>query len=343
MLLGVLMWGRAGVYTSQMPGFFILGAAGIATLFLGNHLSKDKDPNRAVAWKPTDALQSALEPSTAPVDADNPGEMMNCPNCGTLTRVGAGFCGNCGAKLATTAGAGSPNLTSSPSPTVPPLAPPPPPPPPPSATESGATMQQKMPAEPEPALESEAPHEPEAPAVPDDSIGQDNAGMITLPPGLVAASPSGPKIETPAPSMAEAVFITSPGVPVAVPQEEDVDATRVSMRRRGGSPWRLVLPDGQHYIVDGVVLIGRDAAPRAKWPDAKLLSVQDTTKSVSKTHAVIEADSDGLWVTDLKSTNGVVVTGGDGQELDGDDGQRLPVKSGSDIYLGDYVIQVEKD
>lgn len=128
-----------------------------------------------------------------------------------------------------------------------------------------------------------------------------------------------------------------------IPSDDDLDATVVSVRKRPRSPWHLVLPDGQRCAVESILLIGRDAKPRAKWPTAKLLSVDDPTKSVSKTHAVFEADSDELWVTDLKSTNGVVIESPDGREADGDDGERLQVQPGSTITLGNFVIQVEKD
>lgn len=128
-----------------------------------------------------------------------------------------------------------------------------------------------------------------------------------------------------------------------VSTEEDLDATVVSPRKRPRSPWRLLLPDGEPYAIESTVLIGRGVKPRAKWPSAKLLSVDDSTKSVSKTHAVLEADAEQLWITDLKSTNGVVVTSPDGQESDGDDGGRVNVQPGSTITLGKYVIQVEKD
>ena len=171
------------------------------------------------------------------------------------------------------------------------------------------------------------------------------AGMITPPPGLFAAAQQAADPVAPAPqasSMTDAVFVTSPAVPL-VPTDDDWDATVVSSRKRPRSPWRLVLPDGQPYTIESTVLIGRGARPRAKWPEAKLLSVDDPTESVSKTHAVFEADTEDLWVTDLKSTNGVVVKFPDGREFDGDDGARLQIQPGSTITLGNYVIQVERD
>lgn len=166
-------------------------------------------------------------------------------------------------------------------------------------------------------------------------------GLITPPPGM--AVPANPVTEAPARQVSDAVFVTSPGVPFTSPPSEDLDATRASVKKRTGSPWRLVLPDGSNVIVDGTILIGRGAAANAKWPGAQLLSVDDTTSSVSKTHAAIQSDAKGLWVTDLKSTNGVVVTRPDGSEVEAEGSKRVPVEAGGDIELGDFIIQVEKD
>lgn len=282
---------------------------------------------------------------------------MNCPSCGAPIRVGAGFCGNCGAKLE----AFAPSVVAPVSAPVqsPPLAPPPPPPvvhaepqvaptvappvvPPapsftaPSVVQPVAPPVFSVPAPPAaPPLPTSAEAQEESPlpairpvpAVPEPPVAaevsaQATVGMVTPPPGLFDAAQQPASL---------------------VPTDDDLDATVVSSRKRPRSPWHLVLPDGQPYAIESTVLLGRDVKPRAKWPSAKLLSVDDPTKSVSKTHAVLEADAEQLWITDLKSTNGVVVTSPDGDESDGDDGGRVRVQPGSTITLGKYVIQVEKD
>jgi pSer/pThr/pTyr-binding forkhead associated (FHA) protein len=98
-----------------------------------------------------------------------------------------------------------------------------------------------------------------------------------------------------------------------------------------------VLADGSEMPVRGVLLLGRNPAPFAAWPDAQLLAVADTTQTVSKTHAAFEVDDSGLWVHDLNSTNGVwVVRGEDVTEVA--PGRRVNVRSGSTIELGDYVL-----
>jgi hypothetical protein len=104
-----------------------------------------------------------------------------------------------------------------------------------------------------------------------------------------------------------------------------------------------VLPDGKQVEVAEALLVGRDPASNAKWPKAAHLTVDDDGHSMSKTHAVFEVDAAGLWVSDLDSTNGVVITQPDGTELDIEPNVRTQVQPGADVELGDYVMQVEKD
>ncbi|HEX3680299.1 MAG TPA: FHA domain-containing protein, partial [Galbitalea sp.] len=59
--------------------------------------------------------------------------------------------------------------------------------------------------------------------------------------------------------------------------------------------------------------------------------------------AVIEVDGDELWITDLDSTNGVVIIQSDGTEIDLDSNVRTRVQPGADVELGDYIIQIEKE
>jgi FHA domain len=124
--------------------------------------------------------------------------------------------------------------------------------------------------------------------------------------------------------------------------EPDSDRTQLSTRRRAAR-WRLVLPDGQKIVVTKTTLVGRNPGSNSRFPGAKLESVSDPAKSVSKTHAVLQADSEGLWITDLGSTNGVIVTQPDGTELDLGPEERTRVETGAAIDLGDFIMRVELD
>jgi hypothetical protein len=130
--------------------------------------------------------------------------------------------------------------------------------------------------------------------------------------------------------------------PAPPDQEPDIDATRMSTRRKRAASWRLVLENGERHRIETAVLVGRDAAADGRWRGAQLISVEDATKSVSKTHAVFEADAAGVWVTDLNSTNGVFVQHIDGAELDLEPGIRTLVASGAEVLLGDYALTIEK-
>jgi pSer/pThr/pTyr-binding forkhead associated (FHA) protein len=156
-------------------------------------------------------------------------------------------------------------------------------------------------------------------------------------------------IMAPPPGIGEPpVMAGASAVPLATPTRvepiaESLDETRASVRRRTGAHWRLVLSDGRHIEVASSLLVGRDPASNAKWPSAALLAIDDDAHSVSKTHAAFEVNGGDLWVTDLDSTNGIIITQSDGVELDIDPNVRAQLLPGADVELGDYIIQIEKD
>jgi hypothetical protein len=161
-------------------------------------------------------------------------------------------------------------------------------------------------------------------------------GFIGLPPGMDAGAFAPPKVERQRTERAEVVFVpTVPGMPVP-----EVAAPTPIVPAVG--EWRLVLADGSRVAVTTSLLIGRNPAPFDAWPGALLLPVDDTTQSMSKTHAAFEVDDSGLWVHDLNSTNGVwVVTGGDATEVA--PGRRVHVSTDASVELGDYVLTITRD
>lgn len=99
-------------------------------------------------------------------------------------------------------------------------------------------------------------------------------------------------------------------------EDEDFDHTELSSRHR--TSWLLELPLSARPVeVTGtVVLLGRKPTADAEHPDAQLIPVADGTRTVSKTHARLELVR-GQWkITDLGSTNGVVLFGADGTETE---------------------------
>ncbi|MCI4658204.1 FHA domain-containing protein [Cryobacterium sp. ZS14-85] len=92
-----------------------------------------------------------------------------------------------------------------------------------------------------------------------------------------------------------------------------MEATRISARR--ARPWILETGDGVPVsLTSPVVFLGRNPAGSGEYPEAQLVAVADTGKTVSKSHARIEL-SNGVWtITDLRSTNGIVLIDGAGDE-----------------------------
>jgi|GEM_PF-6051283 hypothetical protein len=106
--------------------------------------------------------------------------------------------------------------------------------------------------------------------------------------------------------------------------------------------WHLVLSDGRTMDCGARVLVGRAATHDDRWPDAELITLEDPTTSMSKTHVRLETDELGLVVVDLFSLNGTVVTRDDGELIDLRDGQRTRLTGGARIALGDFVARLER-
>tara|TARA_R110002124_G_scaffold62804_9_gene171564 strand:- start:1718 stop:2434 length:717 start_codon:yes stop_codon:yes gene_type:complete len=146
------------------------------------------------------------------------------------------------------------------------------------------------------------------------------------------------------PDVAGAAPITEPTPTVSTAPEAVDDATRVSIGRRGTPQWRLTLPDGQEVSAHNTILLGRDPAPAAAWPEATLLAVDDVAKSVSKTHAALELTAGGqLVVHDLNSTNGVFVQHPGSAEIVVEPGHPELVEPGTLLGFGEFSIAIRRD
>jgi pSer/pThr/pTyr-binding forkhead associated (FHA) protein len=102
----------------------------------------------------------------------------------------------------------------------------------------------------------------------------------------------------------------------------------------------LVLPDGTSVVVAGPTLVGRD--PHAGGPGWALVPVQDPRRSVSKTHAELDVDGSGLWVTDRGSTNGTVVSEPGRPPRLVEPGARARVPLGAALHLGELRLGVRE-
>lgn len=93
--------------------------------------------------------------------------------------------------------------------------------------------------------------------------------------------------------------------------DDDFEATVVVPRRRGVRRV-LVLDDGRRFALSATsIVMGRNPEGGA---GEQRLSIPDKTRTLSKTHARLVVQGDEWRLTDLDSTNGVVVVADDGAE-----------------------------
>lgn len=121
-------------------------------------------------------------------------------------------------------------------------------------------------------------------------------------------------------------------------QPDDFEHTELSSRHRPS--WMLQLPMSARPVeVTGtVVLLGRKPMADDAHPGAQLIPVADGTRTVSKTHARLELVR-GQWkITDLGSTNGVVLFDADGAETEID--ANVPAAVTERFLLGDAELRI---
>lgn len=155
----------------------------------------------------------------------------------------------------------------------------------------------------------------------------------TIPPHPVAPNPVAPNTPDQDPSVFDTIITRAPFADAdanADVDDDDIEATIV-VDRRPRVRWRLVLEDGTAFdLTAASVVLGRN--PVAANPAEQRLAVPDTTRTLSKTHARLEL-TDGAWrVTDLSSTNGVLVVDESGVEALIE--PWVPVEIGESFVLG---------
>lgn len=93
--------------------------------------------------------------------------------------------------------------------------------------------------------------------------------------------------------------------------EEYLDTVVVDRHPR--REWELVLETGATYpLASATVALGRK--PEGTDPAVQYLAVSDTTRTLSKHHAILRLEQNVWTITDLSSTNGVILVDSDGQE-----------------------------
>lgn len=185
----------------------------------------------------------------------------------------------------------------------------------------GPTPVDPYPAQRAPSGPGPAPT-PGADATPADTDIEDSVRLERRTDGSPPATPAG---DRPAP---RAEDLGAPGAGRAAPVQQG---------------WVLVLDDGQIIDVTRPILLGRrPEAGSAEEEGAELVEIVDVTRTVSKTHLLLEVGADGLSVTDRGSTNGSTVTGTDGSSTGCVPGESTPVTDGTIVSFGDHYLTVHR-
>ncbi|MCT9819105.1 FHA domain-containing protein [Microbacterium sp. W1N] len=122
--------------------------------------------------------------------------------------------------------------------------------------------------------------------------------------------------------------------------DDEVDQT--VMVRRKLPTWRLIPASGAPVAITGdVAILGRRPAADPGFPSAQLVAVEDLARTVSKTHARIELRGERWLITDLGSTNGVLVRTLMGDEVEIEPGTELA--AGERFFLGDEEFRLLHD
>lgn len=205
------------------------------------------------------------------------------------------------------------------------FAPPPPPPPAPKTPEPNPIADSAGPAEP--AGRPAVPTPIENPWAPKVEPSTGAAQAVTVPPPLTVppappapppaamitpASPADP-VSLPDPPTAESAPPTPPALAVGYSDDDELVDRTVVVNRRPLARWSIVTDEGVVVPVSSEsVILGRK--PVSKELAVEAVPIPDTTRTLSKNHARLDL-SDGVWtITDLNSTNGVIVVEPDGTE-----------------------------
>jgi uncharacterized RDD family membrane protein YckC len=162
----------------------------------------------------------------------------------------------------------------------------------------------------------------------------EGAALIAFVPGVSqSAAASAPVVVEPAAAVDQTVH-AAPAVRERVePDAHDIEDTRISIPGH-----RLVFTwdDGTRVAVSRRTIFGRNPAPE---DGAVIVAVRDETLSLSKTHFEAAAEASGGWVVDRHSTNGMTLVR-DGQRIACPAGQRVAVRLGDAIEIGDRIVTI---
>jgi hypothetical protein len=138
---------------------------------------------------------------------------------------------------------------------------------------------------------------------------------VTAPVPVVEPAPAVPAAEIAAPVVEPLVVPrVSPAPTSALAEADDDLGETIVVDRRPRIRYLLEVEGGPSIpLTADTVVLGRK--PAAGEPGTQDVAVPDTTRTLSKVHARLHRGEEGWVITDLESTNGVVVVTPDGTEM----------------------------
>ena len=170
----------------------------------------------------------------------------------------------------------------------------------------------------------------QAPAQPHTGTSRHGAGSK---PGAAAPTPAAPAAGVSLPPLTP--------VPAASAQTATPSLPSASSAAPALSVRLVPLLGGNPIVIHEPTVVGRDPDNISAYPGAERVALDDPTRSVSKTHAAIFPLLDGVWVTDLHSTNGTRVEYRDGRTVEAVPDKALSALEGSTIFFGRIAFKVE--
>lgn len=175
-----------------------------------------------------------------------------------------------------------------------------------------------------------------APApVPGPSGASATPALVAEPTGSLTATPTSTATGNGSPSTAASgSWAPAAPAPVIAPPPSSTPSSLAAV---------LIADDGVRYDVAGEVLFGRNPSPRADEPGLAIRAVSDPGFSMSKTHAKVGVDAEGVWVEDRGSSNGTRL------EVPGSmpavlvPGERTRVPAQATLRMGDRAFTVQRE
>ncbi|WP_022868609.1 RDD family protein [Schaalia vaccimaxillae] len=188
---------------------------------------------------------------------------------------------------------------------------------------TGATYQ---PVAPQYAAQKRQP--PATPTLPEPAPApQAHPAVATVTP----PTPAAPAQAHPAPSPPTAAAPTLPEP--APPTPAHTSAPKAASR----NVW-AVMDSGEQERVDSLLVLGR--APKSNDPNSRLVTIADSTRSLSRTHLRLGPTRSGVWVEDAFSANGTSARTPDGTVVELPRGQRRSIPIGTVLIMGERTLTI---